>query len=505
MVDGGETSAGDISLKDLKRKTARGALVSTAAQAGMFVLRIGSLMVLARLLLKEDFGLVNMVTALIGVFGLLRDGLSAATVQRMSITGAQASAIFWINLAVGGLLALLSGLMAPLVVAFYGEPQLFWMTVVLGTILLFNGAATQHRAMLQRGMRFGALAVVDIVGLLSSVVLGIGMALAGYGYWSLVAMTVSQPLVSGVGAWLATGWIPGRPQRRSGIRSMLAFGGAVTASTLLTYLAFNLDKVLIGRFWGAAPLGIYGRAYTLINLPNESLYSTIGSVAFPALARMQNDPARLKSYFLKGYGIFLSLVLPITIGCAFFADDIILVFLGPKWNDATTIFRLLVPAILVFAFTNPFAWLMLATGHAGRNARICLAVAPVLILGYTLGLSHGPLGVALGFSTSMVICVVPVILWAKWGTLITMRDIVRSAKPALVSIVIGAAATLAARPLMEHINPGFGRLVLESSVLFGVYLLTLVFAMKQRSVYMGLLREMGIVPIGGWRAGGGKA
>ncbi len=505
MVEGGEISAGDLPLSDLKRKTARGALISVVAQLGTFVLRTGSLMVLARLLLKEDFGLVNMVTAFIGVLALLRDGLSASTVQRMSITGAQASMIFWINLAIGGSLALATGITAPLLVAFYEEPKLLWITVLLGTTLVFNGAAAQHRAMLQRGMRFGALASVDMAGLASSVAVGIAMAVTGYGYWSLVCMTVTQPVVSGVGAWLASGWIPGRPRRRSGIRSMLAFGGAVTMGNLLAYVAFNLDKVLIGRVWGAAPLGIYGRAYQLVSLPNETLYSTIGSVAFPALARVQGDPARLKAYFLKGYGLVLSLAIPITMGCALFADDIILVFLGPKWQEATIIFRLLAPAILVFAFTNPFAWLMLASGQAGRSARISLVVTPVLILGYSVGLSDGPVGVAVGFSTTLAVCAMPVLMWAKRGTLITMLDILQSAKPALVSIVMGVVATLAVRPLIDRLDPGFVRLVLESGVLFGVYLVTLVFVMKQRSVYAGLLRDMGLFPAGVGRAGSRKA
>src|SRR5205823_3121178 len=156
-------------------------------------------------------------------------------------------------------------------------------------------------------------------------------------------------------------------------------------------------------------------------------------------------PARLKAYFLKGYGLVLSLAVPITMGCALFADDIILVFLGPKWHEAATIFRLLAPAILVFAFTNPFSWLMLASGRAGQNAWICLAVTPVLVVGYALGLSHGAVGVAVGFSAAMAVCVTPVILWAKRGTLITMLDVVRAAKPALVSIAVGTAATLALR------------------------------------------------------------
>jgi O-antigen/teichoic acid export membrane protein len=496
---GGEARSSNTAPQDLKRKTARGALVSTSAHAGTFVVRTGSLMVLARLLLKEDFGLVNMVTALTGFLGLLRYGLSMATVQRLSVTEAQASNLFWINLAAGGALALLAATTAPILVAFYAEPRLFWVTIALGSILVFNGAAEQHRALLQRSMRFVALAVIDMASLVVSVTAGIGMALTGYGYWALVAMTTSQPVVSVVGAWLATGWIPGPPQRRSGTRSMVAYGGGVTLHNVVAYLAFNVDKVLIGRVWGAEALGIYGRAYQLINLPNETLHSTIGSVAFPALSRVQNDPERLKAYFLKGYCVFLSLVLPITVACALFADDIILVLLGPKWREAAVIFRLLAPTVLAFAFTNPFAWLMLASGRAGRCVRIAAAATPVLLLGYALGLKHGPQGVAVGFSIAMILSIVPVMLWAKQGTLITLSDIFRAVMPSATSLLVGVAAALALRPMLDQVEPVFLRLMTESIVLFGGYLLTLLFIMKQKSLYMGLLREVGLWPVGSWR------
>jgi O-antigen/teichoic acid export membrane protein len=372
------------------------------------------------------------------------------------------------------------------------------VTVALGTVLIFNGAAEQHRAMLQRSMRFAMLAVIDIASLLVSVTAGIGMALAGHGYWALVGMTISQPVVNVVGVWLATGWIPGMPQRRSGIRSMVAYGGAITLNNLIAHVAFNIDKVLIGRIWGAEALGIYGRAYQLANLPNETLHSTIGSVAFPALSRVQNEPERLKAYFLRGYGLFLSLVLPIAMGCALLADDIILVLLGPKWREAASIFRLLAPTVLAFAFTNPFAWLMLASGRAGRCVRISASVTPIMILSYVLGLRHGPQGVAAGFSVAMVLSIVPVMLWAKQGTLITLRDILRAATPASMSTVIGAAGVLAVRPMLGHVEPALLRLMAESTALLGAYLLTLLFIMKQKAVYAGLLREIGLWPAGSW-------
>lgn len=142
--------------------------------------------------------------------------------------------------------------------------------------------------------------MINTVGVLVGTAIGVAGALAGYGYWSLVAMTVASPLIITIGVWLAASWIPGLPRRQTGILSMIRFGGTVTLNSVLGYVATNFEKVLLGRFWGSAAIGIYGRAYQLSNLPTENLNSTAGEVAFAALSRLQNDPPRLKSYFLKG-------------------------------------------------------------------------------------------------------------------------------------------------------------------------------------------------------------
>jgi O-antigen/teichoic acid export membrane protein len=489
--------ATDVAPQALTRTMARGAVVSTGAQVATFVIRMSSLVVLARLLLKEDFGLVNMVTAFTGFLGLLRDaGLSMATVQRASITRTQTSTLFWVNVATGVLLASAAVVTAPAVAAFYGEPRLFWITVALGTSFLFHGTAAQHRAMLQRRMRFTALASVDMASFVFSTAAGIGMAVAGYGYWALVAMTIGQSAITLVGVWLATGWIPGTPRRQSGIRSMLAYGGAVSSLNLVVYVAYNLDKVLIGRFFGAEALGVYGRAYQLVNLPYENLHSTMGLVMFPALSRVQDDPVRLRHYFLQGYSLFLSLIIPMTIGLALFADDIVAVFLGSTWRDAAGILRLLAPAVLAFAFANPSVWLMLAEGRAGRCVRLWLLVTPALILGYVVGLTHGPRGVAVGCSVAMGLAIVPVLRSATSGTSITMRDIARAATPTSLSIAVGAVAVLALEPIMQTVALPVARLVVESTVLFGVYLFTLLFVMKQKSVYAQVLSDIGLKPFG---------
>src|SRR6266852_8912657 len=142
-------------MKDLKHRAIRGGVAKICSQGANFLVRIGSLMILARLLDPKDFGLVGMVTAVTGVFSVFRDfGLSAAAVQRTTVTEEQSSTLFWINLLLGAILGLLALALAPFVVAFYHEQRLFVVTAVLATAFLFNAAGVQHTARLARQMRF---------------------------------------------------------------------------------------------------------------------------------------------------------------------------------------------------------------------------------------------------------------------------------------------------------------------------------------------------------------
>jgi PST family polysaccharide transporter len=477
-------------MKDLKEKTIRGGVARLGAQGANFFLRIVSLMVLARLLGPKDFGLIGMVTAFTGVLSLFRDfGLSSAAIQRTEVTDEQASTLFWINVFVGALLGVITLVAAPAVAAFYHEPRLVAVTAALASGFLFNAMGVQHGVILQREMRFTALAVVNTVALIISSAAGIGGALAGYGYWALVAMTVSLPFSLTIGMWIATGWMPGRPRRRSGMRSMMRFGGLVTLNGVVCYVAYNLDKVLLGRVWGVDAVGIYGRAYSLINIPTDNLNVAAGEVAFSALSRLQDDPPRLKNYFLKGYSLVLAMTIPITIACAFFADDVVYVALGPKWTAAATIFRMLAPTILAFAIMNPLGWLLNSLGLAGRGLRMASVIAPIMIVGYLIGLPYGPQGVAFAYSTVMLLWIVPGIAWAVEGTVLSTREVLMTVSRPLVS---GIAAGILAWGV------GFGcsamrplpRLVIETAVLLLAYTLILLYGVGQRSQYLDLVRGL---------------
>lgn len=479
-------------MKDLKKLVVRGGLAKGSAQAVNLTVRVGSLMILARILEPEDFGLVAMVTAFTGVLHLFRDfGLATAAIQRTSITNQQISTLFWINLLIGTVLTSLAIASAPLIADFYHEPRLSAVTVALAIGFLFNAAGVQHSALLQRQMRFATLAAIDTASLIASVAVGIGMAVYGMGYWALVGMALAVPVVYSVSVWLTSAWIPGLPQRKSGIGSMMQFGGTVTLNSVVVYVAYNLEKVLLGRFWGAEALGIYGRAYQLVSIPTDNLNSAVGEVAFSALSRIKDDTQRLKVYFLKGYSLLVTVTLPITIACTVFADDVIFVVLGPKWSDSAPIFRLLAPTILIYAMINPVSWLMVSLGMVARSLRIALVLAPLVVIGYLLGLPYGPTGVAFGFSAVMTLWVVPHIAWCVHGTVVSLKDVMLIVSRPLLSAIFAAvlawgAVSLAAPGVDSHL----GRLVLGLPVLVVAYAGILLYAMRQKAYYMDLFRSL---------------
>src|SRR5260370_21177900 len=153
-------------MKNLKEKASRGGSAPVCAQSVFFALRIGALMVLARLLDPKDLGLVGMVTAFTSVLNLFRDfGLSTATVQRADISDEQISTLFWINVLVGAILTLSLAAMAPAVARFYHEPRLFWVTIALSTGFLINAAGGQHSPLPPAGLRFTGFGVIPILSL----------------------------------------------------------------------------------------------------------------------------------------------------------------------------------------------------------------------------------------------------------------------------------------------------------------------------------------------------
>nr|WP_245489428.1 MULTISPECIES: lipopolysaccharide biosynthesis protein [unclassified Mesorhizobium] len=474
----------------MKGKSLRGAFAKLCGQGISFVLRLGFVAVIARLLEPADFGLVAMVTVVTSFFDLFTTaGLSAATVQKPDLSNEYVSTLFWVNVAVGCTLAVLTVLAAPFLVAFYQEPRLLGVTSGLAAGFLFNAAGVQHLALLQRSLRYGALAVIETVAQVASIAIGLGMALYGCAYWSLVGAAIAQPATATLLMWLSISWRPGKPGRLSDVRSMLRFGATITFNNVVVHLAYNFDKLMIGRYLGADALGIYGRGYQLINIPNTTLLSAIGGVAFSGLSRLQEDPVRCRAYFLKGYTLVNSLTLPTTMFCAMFSDEIIAVVLGHKWHAVAPIFRLLAPTILVFGIINPTGWFLQSTGLQGRSLKMAYAIAILVCSAVIIGLPYGASGVALGVSAAMTLWVVPHIFWCAKGTLLSPFDLFAAIWRPLVASVVAIGAGLQVAFYLGPSSPLL-RLLMGGMVMGAVYSCLLLFVLGQKKFYADVLAAL---------------
>ncbi len=343
----------------LERKSVRGGAVAVLGQGVGMALQIGTTVVLARLLSPADYGLQAMVITLTAFVSLFKDaGLNFATVQCETLTNQQISTLFWINAALGAFLTIVVAAAAPFLAAFYKEPRLLWLTVASASIFLFTSLAAQHRALLDRAMRFSTSVKIDMLCGTVGAAVAIIMAARGFGYWALICQNISLPIVGMIAVWIAMPWMPGRPRWSPELLGMLRFGGTLTLNIFVVYIGYNAEKVLLGRYWGAAPLGIYGRAYQLATLPVQQLFSAVYVVAFSALAKVQGEAERLNKAYLKSQTIMVALTIPIVVSSALFAKEIVQILLGPKWIDATVVFRLLAPTVLVLALVNPFSWLL---------------------------------------------------------------------------------------------------------------------------------------------------
>ena len=459
------------------------------SQGCKFVIALAGLMVLARLLDREDFGLMAMVVAVTGFLLLFKDlGLAMATIQRPEITHEQISTLFWINVGVSVVITGITAALAPVVAWFYGEPRLLNVMFVLSGAFLFGGVSVQHLALLRRQMRFGAVAVVEIVAQLLSVLAAVTLAWYFRTYWALVAMYVVLPATTAVGVWIACRWRPGRPVRGSGVRPMLFFGGYQTGFSVVNYFARNLDNALIGWRWGAEVLGVYREAYRLLLLPIEQITSPTTHIALATLSRLQAQPERFKAYYCRGIELMVTCGMPIVAFLFVSADTVVLTVLGAKWLDAVLIFRVLAPAAFLGTFNVASGWVYIALGRTDRQFRWGLFASIIFAIGFLIGLQWGSVGVAAAVSIITCALYIPSLLYAYHGTPLRLRDLGSVLwRPAVTAISAGAGL-FAIRSAYQPDLPVGVRLVYEGVLYGAVFVLIWLILPGGRKSMKGILR-----------------
>lgn len=456
---------------DLARRSARGGIVTVSAQALKLALQLCSTAILARLLTPEDFGVFAMVAVFTGFIGRFRDlGLSAATVQRAEIDHGHASTLFWVNVGGGVLLMVITLAIAPLVAMFYGVEALAGITMALSITFLFAGFSAQHTALMRRQMRFSALACVDVGAMACGIAAAIAAALAGAGYWSLVALAVVQPLAEMVLCNVLSGWRPGRWQMSAQVGEMLRFGGTLTAANMVNFVSRNFDNLVIGRFAGAAQLGFYSKAYALLLMPVQQINGPIAAVAIPAMARLQDQPGDYRRYYLKVVQIIAYVSMPLAVLLAVLSEEVVLILLGPQWHEAAIIFQILSLFVIVQNVAVTTGWVLQSLGRATRLLKWQAAHALIYVVACLIGVRWGAVGVAVVTTAQGLLAMLPAMWVAYHGSPIRMRDVMLAMlKPALVAafffvVTYGVHSQLLAQPLLVRVGAVLGAAALAAGL-----------------------------------------
>lgn len=458
----------------LGRDSLHSGVAFIAARGLNVFVQIGSTILLARLLSPQDYGLVAMVFALVGFAPMLIDlGTTDATVQRKSITHFDVSALFWLKVAIAGTLTLLLAGGSGFIASFYDEPELTGIALASCLTFIMSALSAQHFALMRRAMQFRRMAAIEILSNVISSVIAIAMALTGWGYWALVAKPILTTSVSAVGAWVSCPWLPGRPQITRPAVEMLRFGMGVTGFTMTDYLARSTDRIALGYFYGAGPLGYYQNAFLLYeNLLN--LCTQVHDVAVSGLSKLRDNVDQLKRSWATALSLLSFFSMAAFAVLAVTGQDFVVLLLGQKWGPAGPLLCIFAVKGIANVVERTLGWLHVAAGRSDRWMRWGLFSAVFQLAALLAGVPFGLAGVATAHAIATFCLFVPALVYAGQPFGIGARDVLRAVGPQMVA-ALGTVAIgfMMQRALLADVSQ-LARFVISVPFCGAVYLLVAV-------------------------------
>jgi polysaccharide transporter, PST family len=427
---------------DLHRRSLRGGAMAMISQGGNVVTQVISTIVLARILIPEDFGLVAMVSAITGYVSVFVDlGTRDAVAQNPSLREGEASALFWITAATGLTFTLITVSCAPLIAGFYGVPKLRGITMAMSVPFMLSALYYQQYALMRRALMFRKLAIIDVSGNAVGTVVAILLAHFGYGYWALVWKPAITALVTACAVWATCGWWPGRPTFTSGVRQMIRFGLNVTGFIVTDIISRSIDRVALGHNFGPRELGFYQNALNVYENAANVSATSLHNVATATLSKLRDDVDALKRAWSTALSSLTFFAAPAFAVLAVVGQDLVVLLLGPKWKPAGTILCVLAlrgPGQVV-AITH--SWLHMAAGRPDRWRHWGVFNCGFTIIALICGLRYGAIGVAASYAIVVYIVMVPAIVYAGKPLGIRARDVMVTVGPqvacALATAIFG--------------------------------------------------------------------
>lgn len=334
-------------MSSLKDKTVKGVIWSAvdrfSAQGIQFVFSI----LIARLLLPEDYGVIAMLGIFMAVSQTFIDsGFGTALIRKIDRTETDFSTVFYFNIAVASVFYAILFFSAPAIANFYETPLLESVTKVVALNLIINSLSGIHNAKLSIAIDFKSRAKISIITTLLTGAVGLWMAYAGYGVWALVVQNLFSSVLRTVMLWIIVKWHPKLVFSWKSFKELFSFGSKLLASGLLDTLYNNIYTLVIGKVFSPSTLGVYSKANALAEFPSSNITGVLQGVTFPVLSTIQNEEERLADAYKRFLRLSAFVVFPLMVGLSAVADPFIRLALTDKWEGAIILLQIICFALM---------------------------------------------------------------------------------------------------------------------------------------------------------------
>ncbi|HXV13470.1 MAG TPA: MOP flippase family protein [Candidatus Krumholzibacteria bacterium] len=439
----------DVDIKHLRRRATSGARWTAAATGVRVGLQFLQLAILARLLRVEDFGVMAIANVAMAFAVTFSDaGVSNAIIHYRDAKREELSSLYWLNV-LGGLVVFVAmWFAAPLVARFYHQPTLEPVLRVAASVFIVGPLGQQFQVLFERDLHFGRLSVVEIASLVAGAVVGIVLAVRGFGVWSLVWSSVLSSVLRSLGL-AAIGWARWRPMLHFVPREcgrFLHFGAYQMGEKTVNLAAQHLDKLVIGYLLGTGPLGYYELAYRFISRPHQIINSLFTRVAFPVFSAVQHDRDRLRKGYLELIEAIAAIMIPLHLAMFALAEPLVGVQLGPRYETTVALLQILWIAGMAFAITSPVGTLLLACGRADIGFWINVVRTTLVIVSVFVGARWGVVGIAWALVVVVVAVMFPAQAYVRWLVVgMGWGEFVSRLTPFLAAASVAAAVCILAR------------------------------------------------------------
>lgn len=442
----GQPGMARSSSPDLAGRAGRGAAWAMLQSGGKHFIDLAVFLLLAKLILPQDFGLVALAGALVVLVNVLAElGLGEALVQRSRLDPKHLNTAFWCTVVAGALIAGAVFLLAPGVALLAGQPELINIMRAMTPLFLINALSVVPQALMQRHFGFRALALRALAGSLIGGGVGVTWAMHSPDAWCLVAQQLCAGTVGLVGLWWQSDWRPSLQFSARHARELLHFGRSVVAARVLNVAASKADDLIVGLVLGPVALGYYSVACRMLLALEQLFCQGVDAVALSTFSRAGSQLDELRRLFLAATRISAALALPAFAGVMYLAPELVRGVLGPQWMPSAPILQILVVAGFLHSLMHFNHVVFKACGRPELSVRI--ALISTLLNGVTLliAVNFGVVAVAISYVVRSVL-IAPFGLWTVCRlTGLSIRDYLRPLAPVFISVMLAGGVVVLLR------------------------------------------------------------